>query len=304
MQARIVPYMFRILARPGDGEVTVGAVFAERALGEGMVMAREKDPAEVAATIRRSIEVSTRGTRRVRFYRLRDLFGFQAWSTQRKELVARQLADQGIAAQPPLSELDLDDWIVLSLPQLPPERNDHPDPRPRPEFFDHLESVRLDSEREVEMHFVSPLFQELGYGEEQEAAGFQFDTWEGVQHRVAEADLLYFADGPHRLTGGVPLVLVECKNVDKTRPDAGLGQVKSYSFWIKPAYYVTTNGDTLTVYNYQGGAIPDVKVLEVKRSDLRERFDDLYRILNPMAVAEARQAKISKLTPPVNEPQS
>jgi hypothetical protein len=41
----------------------------------GVVMAREKDPAEVVATIRRSIEVSTRGTRRVRFYRLRDLFG-------------------------------------------------------------------------------------------------------------------------------------------------------------------------------------------------------------------------------------
>ena len=198
-------------------------------------MAREKDPAEVVATIRRSIEVSTRGTRRVRFYRLRDLFGFQAWSAQRKEMVAGRLEDQGVAAQPPLSELDLDNWVVLSLPQLPPERNDHPDPRPKPEFFDHLESVRLDSEREVEMHFVSPLFHELGYDEEQEAAGFQFDMWEGVHHRVAEADLLYFADDRRWLTNSEPLVLVECKNTDKTRPDAGLGQVKAYSYWIKPA---------------------------------------------------------------------
>ena len=267
-------------------------------------MAREKDPAEVVATIRRSIEVSTRGTRRVRFYRLRDLFGFQAWSAQRKEMAARQLEDQGVAAQPPLSELDLDDWVVLSLPQLPPERNDHPDPRPKPEFFDHLESVRLDSEREVEMHFVSPLFRELGYDEEQEAAGFRFDMWEGVHHRVAEADLLYFADDRRWLTDSEPLVLVECKNTDKTRPDAGLGQVKAYSFWIKPAYYVTTNGDMLTVYNYQGGAIPDVKVLEVKRADLRERFDELYKVLNPLAVGEARWDKIAKLTPPAGELQS
>jgi len=91
---------------------------------------------------------------------------------------------------------------------------------------------------------------------------------------------------------------VECKNTDKTRPDVGLGQVKSYSFWIKPAYYVTTNGDLLTVYNYQGGAIPDLKVLEVKRSDLREQFDDLYRVLNPLAAEEARRDKIAKLTPP------
>jgi len=263
-------------------------------------MAREKDPAEVVATIRRSIEVSVRGTRRVRFYRLRDLFGFHAWSGQRKEMVARQLEDQGIVAQPPLSELDLDGWVVLSLPQLPPERDDRPDPRPKREFFDHLESVRLDSEREVEMHFVSPLFRELGYSEEQEAAGFSFDMWEGVHHRVAEADLLYFADDRHKLTDGEPLVLVECKNTNKTHPDAGLGQVKSYAFWIKPAYYVTTNGEMLTVYNYQGGAVPDVKVLEVHRSALRECFDDLYRVLNPLAVTEARWDKIAKLTPPSN----
>ena len=188
--------------------------------------------------------------------------------------------------------------MVLSLPIRPPERNDHPDPRPRPEFFDHLESVRLDSEREVEIHFVSPLFRELGYKEDQEAAEFPFDMFEGVHHRVAAADLLYFSDDRHRLADGEPLVLVECKNTDKTRPDAGLGQVKSYSFWIKPAYYVTTNGDMLTVYSYQGGAIPDLKVLEVKRSDLREQFDDLYRVLNPLAVAEARRDKIAKLTPP------
>lgn len=257
-------------------------------------MARAKDPSEVVATIRRSIEVSTRGSRRVRFERLRDLFGFHAWSPPRKKLVASLLAEQGVAVQPQLEEAGLNDWIVLSLPQLPPQRDDHPEPRPRPEFFDHLESVQLDSEREVEMHFVSPLFHELGYGEEQEAAGFPFDTWEGVHHRVAEADLLYFADERRQLTDGEPLVLVECKAVGKG-PDAGVGQVRSYSFWIKPAYYVTTNGQVLTVYNYQGGAVPDVKVLEVKRPELRERFDDLYRVLNPHAAAEARRDKIARL---------
>ena len=240
----------------------------------------------------------------MRLYRLRDLFGFQAWSAQRKETVARCLADQGVAVQPSLIDIESDDWVVLSLPQLPPQRDDHPDPRPSAAFFDYLETVRLDSEREVEMHFVSPLFRELGYSEEQEAAGFPFDMWEGVHHRIAEADLLYFADDRHRLAGGEPLVLVECKNTDKTRPDAGLGQVRSYSFWIKPAYYVTTNGELLTLYNYQGGAVPDVKVSEVKRSDLRERFDDLYKLLNPPAVVEARRAKIAKLTPPPVEPQS
>jgi hypothetical protein len=173
-----------------------------------------------------------------------------------------------------------------------------------------LETVRVDSEREVEMHFVSPLFRELGYGEEQEAAGFTFDTWEGVHHHVAEADLLYFADEVHHLTKGEPLVLVETKDPSKDkdpgkgkdRPYAGVGQAKSYAYWVKPAYYVITNGETITVYNYQGGAVPDVKVLEVNRSDLRAQFDDMYRVLNPAAVAEARRDKIARLTPPAGSP--
>lgn len=187
-------------------------------------MARVKDPVEVVATIRRSIEVSTRGSRRLRFHRLRELFGFQAWSEQRKELVARILADQGIAVQPPLGDVGTDDWVVLSLPQLPVLRDDHPDPRPSPAFFDHLESVRLDSEREVEMHFVGPLFRELGYGDEQEAAGFGFDMWVGVQHHTAEADLLYFADARHRMPDGEPLVLVECKSTTRLIPMPGLAR--------------------------------------------------------------------------------
>lgn len=257
-------------------------------------MTKVKDPIEVVATMRRSIEVSTRGSRRLRLHRLRELFGFQAWSAQRKELVARLLTDEGIAVQPPLGDVGADDRVVLSLPQLPEPRDDHPDPRPSAEFFDHLESVSLDSEREVEMHFVSPLFREVGYDEDQEAAGFPFDTWEGVHHRVAEADLLYFADATHRTSDGEPLVLIECKAPGKG-PVAGVGQVRSYAFWIKPAYCITTDGDFLTVYNYQGGAVPDVKVLEVKRPELRQWFDEIYAVLNPGAARQTRIDKIARL---------
>jgi hypothetical protein len=43
-----------------------------------------------------------------------------------------------------------------------------------------------------------------------------------------------------------------------------------------------------------------VKVLDFKRSELHERFDDLYRVLNPKAAAVARQAKIDKLRGPAH----
>lgn len=87
---------------------------------------------------------------------------------------------------------------------------------------------------------------------------------------------------------------MEAKGSDQA-PDTGTGQVRSYAFWLKPAYYVITNGDGIVVYNYQGGAVPDVKVLDIKRSKLRERFDELYRVLNPAAAKAARQAKLDKL---------
>jgi len=85
-------------------------------------MVKPKDPEDVAASIQRSIEVSPKGSRRVRCHRLRALFGFQAWTAQRKELVARLLESRGIRAQPPISEAGLHDWVVLSLPVMPPAR--------------------------------------------------------------------------------------------------------------------------------------------------------------------------------------
>lgn len=69
-------------------------------------------------------------------------------------------------------------------------------------------------------------------------------------------------------------------------------QAKPYAFWVKPAYYVITDGDSRTVWNHQGGAVPGVKVIEVKRADPR----DFYNILNPDAVAAVRKDKIDRLT--------
>ena len=47
-------------------------------------------------------------------------------------------------------------------------------------------SVRPDTEREVEIHFVSPLFQALGYHREQEAAGFGIGYTKAVVHSTSK----------------------------------------------------------------------------------------------------------------------
>jgi hypothetical protein len=111
--------------------------------------------------------------------------------------------------------------------------------------------------------------------------------WEGVRQHHAEADLLYFADPDHDIDKGEPLVLVECKTPGKG-PDAALGQARSYAYWLKPAYYVITDGDYLSVWNYQGGAVPDLPVMEARRNALRESFDQLRAVLNPEAALATR----------------
>jgi hypothetical protein len=63
----------------------------------------------------------------------------------------------------------------------------------------------------------------------------------------------------------------------------------------KPMYYIVTNGDELMVWNYQG-AIPDVMTMQFKRDQLKERFEEIYRLLNCETVYKARVEKIRRLS--------
>lgn len=259
-------------------------------------MPKDKDPAEIVETIRQSIKVSQRGERRIRAHRFKELFGYQALSAQRRELVQGLLDKAGIVVRPPLGEAGRNDWLVMSIPE-PPVICDTPPGSPlSAELLDYLTSVRPDTEREVEIHFVSPLFMAFGYHREQEAAGFGIRLYQGGRAQHIEADLIYFADEVRDLDTGQPLVLVECKRPGRPL-DSSAGQVRSYALWVRPAYYVITDAQSVGVWDYQGAIAPDLKVLEVKQADLADRFDDLRRYLNPAAALETRQRKIDRLTP-------
>ena len=208
-------------------------------------MAKDKDPVVVVANIRRSIEASRQGSRKLHCHRLRELFGFQVFNAKRRRLVTELLATEGIRVIPPLSEARADDWLTLSMPEPP-------GPAPTHGFFDHIESAPLDNELEVQFYFVSPLFRHLGYHEEQEAPGFHFITrgFDGFSKpKLAVADLIYFADANKSITDGQPLILVECKARGKGLT-AGVDQARAYSFFVQPTFYVATDGDYLTVWHY------------------------------------------------------
>ena len=257
------------------------------------MVSKPKDPLEVVATIRESIEASPRKSRKVRFHNLRAQFGWQAWTVQRKELVAQLLEDQEILAQPSLADAGLDDWIMLSMPIITTPAPKDPASRPDDDAFRHLMSVPLGPEREVELHYVTRLFHALDYDDIQEAAGFGFLLHEGVSHKRGEADFVYFADENHS-TQGKPLVLIETKSAGH-KLDLAIEQVKSYANVLRPMYYAVTNGDAFIIWNYQG-AIPDIKVLEFRREELQDRFDEIYRLLNLETVTKAYDDKIRAWT--------
>ena len=122
-------------------------------------MVMDRDPAEIVATLRRSIELGQRKSRRMRAHRFKDLFGFQAWSPARREMVGKLLSDEGIVVQPPLEQAGGDDWLVFSIPALGVKTVAPAEPRPTAVWFAGMAGLRLESEREAEMHFVSPLFE-------------------------------------------------------------------------------------------------------------------------------------------------
>jgi hypothetical protein len=268
-------------------------------MGEGM--AKEKDPAEIIKTIAQSIKVSQRGARKVRAHRFKELFGYQALTAPRREKIEQLMAEAGIEVRPSLAEAGRDDWLVMSMPVPVPVVETSPDPAPTAEWFAHMASVHTDTEREVEMHFASPLFREgFGYTEDQEAAGFSIESARGSKPGHIEADLLYFADDKHHVREGQSLVLVECKRLikDKKELQAAVTQVRSYALWVVPAYYVITDGRIVSVWDFQGAIAPDREVMTVSQAELAESFDDLYSHLNPRAAMAARQAKVNRLEEP------
>ena len=268
---------------------------------EGTDMTREKDPAEIIETIAQSIRVSQRGARKVKAHRFKELFGYQVLNAPRREKIEQLMAEAGIVAQPALKDAGRDDWLVMSMPVPVPVEETHPDPPPTAQWLKHMMSVRPDTEREVEIHFASPLFQQgLHYREEQEAAGFGIHVPVGSRPpKRVEADLLYFADERREPSDSEPLVLVECKRLIKDEKElkAAAGQVRSYALWVLPAYYVITDAKMVSVWDFQGAIAPDIEVLRVDQAELAERFDDLYAHLNPKAAAAARQSKIGCLVP-------
>ncbi|MFC4637691.1 type I restriction enzyme HsdR N-terminal domain-containing protein [Deinococcus hohokamensis] len=245
---------------------------------------------EAIDRIRAALDATPKKARRILLKTLLKEFGFKVRSPERLQRITEGLTAVRIVLSPELTECERDGWVTLSLiePQLPVA---DADPTVTEDFsqdpwFDEIQSKVFASEREVEIRFILPLLERLGYREEDRADGFPVDIVVGVRKTRAEADFVLF-DGARRDPGSA-LLVVEAKRSGKRLSDA-VGQARSYAMFLSSPYYLLTNGDELRVYLYRSPIEADVELLITTRATLRDAFAELHRLISRPATVEYRR---------------
>ena len=206
-------------------------------------------------------------------------FGIKVKTAKKVSIISQLMSERNVIIH---TEGDLgkerpNSWIKLSF-----------DPRiiPSDEWFTELGSGNYNTEREVEIYFVEPLFRALMYTRQDFAFGHVLNFAHGSRKRKGVIDLAVF-DGKTRDSA---LVIVEAKASDVKLTKWYMAQAKSYAMWLHPLYYVVTNSIETRVMRLHGANRPDEAVLTVMTPDLRSRWIDLYQVLNRSNVVKEKAA--------------
>ncbi len=230
-------------------------------------------------------DLITTAPKQIRRMRLRSLLGkfaFKARTVDRLQRLTKAFLEVGILTQPALSDCDRDAWIVLSVLQPASQHEqelDSMDP-----WFDEIAKKEFATEKEVEIRFIVPLLERLGYTEDDRADGFPIEIIVGSKRTVAEADFVLF-DGRNRSMDNA-LLVIEAKRTTKRVKDH-VSQARSYAMFMGTPYYMVTNGDDIWVFCYQSPLEADHQVFSGQRKTLRDSFQELFEIIGkPHAAAK------------------
>jgi len=259
----------------------------------------EVDKAQVASSIREAINDSPKKSKRVLLKTLLKMFGHKTRQKHWLEAMNKSLQSVGVLMSPPLSEVERDGWVVLSVtdPRLPvgdfiPAEHGGPagaahDSTPDL-WLSTIASRAFNSEKEVEIRFVLPLLERLGYSEEDRADGYPVEQIIGVKKTRTEADFVLF-NGLNRSKDSA-LLVVEAKNVSKNIADH-IGQAKSYAMFLGTPYFMVTNGDDIRVFLYRSPIESDVEVFKSTRRDIFSTFPSLFNLISRQAVIEYKKRR-------------
>jgi len=259
---------------------------------------RAKDLDEALQEIKAAVESSPKKSKRVLVKTLVRACGFAVRTKERMALISEKLAAMGVSISPSLEEVDREDWVTLTLMGQPPvpvftgaaaaSASETPDP-----WFDELQTKTFESEKEVEIRFILPLLERLGYSENDRADGYPVEIYEGVRKMTKEADFVLF-DGQNRSKDNA-LLVIEAKAVGRRVHDY-IGQARTYAIWLGTPYYMVTNAEEVKVFLFRSAIQSDVEVFSSTRQGLKSAFKNLYTLISKPAIVEYK-AKRRALTP-------
>ena len=153
-----------------------------------------------------------------------------------------------------------------------------PIPIPSDTWFEKMTKKVFENEQEVNVFFLSPLFLNLGYQEEDFSFEYPVDISPKAS-RKKKVDLVLF-NGTDRSPENA-LVLCEAKRPESERTQSKQSNLeladqesKLYSIGLKYVKRrVATNGDTLRVYKGQEQQEP---FMEINRSEFQNKWYQLY----------------------------
>ena len=189
------------------------------------------------------------------------------------------------------------DWIILT-PKLsltePPPQTITPSELPPPEWFEMIQTRDFESEREVEAYFIAPLLEKLGYDYNDIVIGYPVEMFRGVKKTKTEADFVVF-NGTDRTKEKV-LLVIEAKKSDTGISVDHIGQARSYAQELLPACYIISNGQQVIVFQFNGMLIPDERIMDFDRSELRHKWNDLYNCVSKEATTQRKQWMEERIT--------
>lgn len=257
-------------------------------------MTHDRCHADVAEAIRAAIHDSPKRSTQILLKTLLKQFGHKTRQKHFIEAMGHALSSAGVLVTPALETVQRDDWVRLSVtdPALPiadfaGEQRDAGKPEIDP-WLSSIASKDFASEKEVEIRFVIPLLERLGYDEDDRADGYPVEQVVGVRKSRTEADFVLF-DGRNRSRNSA-LMVVEAKAVGKNLTDH-VHQARSYAMFLGTPYFMVTNANEIRVFLYRSPIEADVEVYRSSRSDLPKTFSDLFNLVSKSAVVEYRRRR-------------
>jgi hypothetical protein len=227
-------------------------------------------------------------------------YGFKARQKHYLEEIHASLVSSGIIISPDIRDIGRDDWVRLSVsdPNLPVGdfvaasiaiESDVLAAGTDP-WLIGIADKHFASEKEVEIRFVIPLLERLGYSEDDRADGYPVDQVVGVRKIRTEADFVLF-DGRNRSKDSA-LLVVEAKNIGKNLSDH-IQQARSYAMFLGTPYYLVTNADEIRVYLYRSPIESDIEVYRASRRDIQSTFSALFNLIGRPAIIEYKKRRVT-----------